>query len=74
MVKIGDTVRIKDNLCEELTRLEFEEGCVEMMRELIGRTYDEVFDIWEDEFDDNGQKYATVDLCVEIPLQCLDVL
>lgn len=63
MVKVGDTVQIKDNLCEELTALGFEESCVEMMKELIGNTY-EVFCIWKDTLNNSEQEYATVDMCV----------
>lgn len=71
MVKVGEKVIIKDNLTEELTKLEFEDGTVEMMKELIGSKY-EAYTIWTDKW--TGQQYATVDLCVEIPIQCLEVI
>ena len=41
------------------------------MKSIIGAEY-EVYSIWEDKY--SKQKYATVDLCVEIPLQCLDII
>lgn len=72
-ISVGSNVIIKENLCEELTKLDFMEETVDMMKELIGHTY-EVFDIWEDEFNNNNQKYVTVDLCVEIPIQCLELV
>ena len=34
-------------------------------------TEQEVFALWKDE---DGQEYATVDLCCEIPIQCLKVI
>lgn len=39
------------------------------MEELIGGNYF-VYDMWVDE--QTGQEYATVDLCLEIPMQCLE--
>ena len=69
MIKVGDSVTVKDNLVEELSKLEFEDYVIETMKELIGNNYF-VYDIWIDE--DNRQRYATVDLCLEIPIQCLE--
>ena len=66
MFQKNDKVIIKENLLDELRKLGFTEDCILLMTELIGQEFT-IFDIWEDE----GQKYATVDLCVEIPLQCL---
>ena len=41
------------------------------MHERFANTEQEIFDLWEN---DDGQKYATVDLCCEIPVQCLEVI
>ena len=70
MIKINDTVIIKDNLTEELMKLDFEEYCVENMKELIG-TIQTVYSLWVDE--DTNQQYTSIDLCVEIPVQCLEI-
>ena len=71
MIKVNSKVIIKSNLCDELEILEFDKYDIASMRELIGTTQ-KVFAIWEDE--DSKQKYATIDLCMEIPLQCLEEL
>ena len=69
MIKIGDSVVIKENLVEELIKLEFDDHIIEMMKKLIGNKYF-VYDIWNDK--QTNQEYVTVDLCLEIPIQCLE--
>lgn len=71
-MKIGDKVRVKDNLKEELLRLAFGEATSEGMAERFAGTEQEIFALWTDE--ESGQKYATIDLLCEIPVQCLEVV
>lgn len=69
-MKVGDKVIVKDNLESELRRLTFyEETCVSMAERFVG-TEQEIFALWKNE---DGQEYATVDLCCEIPVQCLSL-
>ena len=71
-MKIGDKVRVKDNLKEELLKLTFGEATSEGMAERFTGTEQEIFALWTDE--ESGQKYATIDLLCEIPVQCLEVV
>jgi hypothetical protein len=41
------------------------------MSEAFVGTEQEVFALWKNE---DGQEYATIDLCCEIPVQCLEVI
>lgn len=71
-MKIRDSVIVKDNLKSELKRLTFDEiTCEDMAEKFIG-TKQEIFDLWIDE--ESGQEYATIDLCCEIPVQCLELV
>lgn len=72
-MKIGDKVIVKNNLREELRKLKFDETTCEAMEERFVGTICEVFNLWKSESED-GQEYATVDLCCEIPIQCLEVI
>lgn len=70
-MKVGDRVIVKDNLESELRRLTFhEDTCVSMAEHFVG-TEQKIFALWSN---DDGQEYATVDLCCEIPVQCLEVM
>ena len=71
-MKVGDIVIVKDNLEEELLKLEFDEITSESMAERFVGTKQEIFQLWTDK--DSGQEYATIDLCCEIPIQCLRVV
>lgn len=68
-MKIGDIVIVKNNLEEELLKLKFDEITSKSMAERFVGTKQEIFQLWTDE--ESGQEYATVDLCCEIPVQCL---
>lgn len=69
-MKVGDKVIVKDNLESELRKLTFhEETCIAMAESFVG-TEQEVLALWTN---NDGQEYATVDLCCEIPVQCLEV-
>lgn len=70
-MKVGDKVIVKDNLEEELIKLTFWEETAKGMAERFVGTKQEIFALWTD--DESGQEYATVDLCCEIPVQCLQV-
>ena len=70
-MKVGDKVIVKDNLESELRRLTFRESTCERMAERFIGTEQEVFALWTNE---DGQEYATIDLCCEIPVQCLEVI
>lgn len=71
IVKVGNKVIVKANLEEELRKLTFDEFTCKHMAEHFVGTEQEVFALWKNE---DGQEYATVDLCCEIPVQCLDVI
>ncbi len=68
-VKVGDVVIVKDNLKQELIKLTFDDITAEGMAERFVGTKQKIFQLWADE--ESGQEYATVDLCCEIPVQCL---
>lgn len=70
-MKIGDKVIVKNNLREELRKLKFDKTTCEAMEERFTGTICEVFNLLKSE---DGQEYATVDLCCEIPVQCLEVI
>lgn len=70
-MKVGDKVIVKDNLESELRRLTFHEStCTSMAEHFVG-TEQEVLALWTN---DDGQEYATIDLCCEIPVQCLEII
>ena len=69
-MKVGDKVIVKNNLENELRRLTFDEGICKNMSKRFVETEQEIFSLWTDV---DGQEYATVDLCCEIPVQCLEV-
>lgn len=56
---------VLNNLSNVLKSLEFENpNCLDYIWKEI-----EILDIWEDEW----TKYATIELCCEIPLECLEI-
>jgi hypothetical protein len=68
-MKVGNKVIVKDNLEEELIKLTFDKSTAKEMANRFVGTKQEIFALWTDKED--GQEYATVDLCCEIPVQCL---
>ena len=68
-MKVGDLVIVKANLKEELIKLTFDKTTAESMANQFVGTKQEILALWTD--NDDGQEYATVDLCCEIPVQCL---
>lgn len=71
MFKVNDRVKIKDNLIEELSKLNFDSYILKNFSIYIG-TKQTIHDIWKDE--GTNQEFATIDLCVEIPIQCLELI
>lgn len=70
--KVGDKVVVKDNLADKLRELTFyEDTCVDMHDRFAGTTQ-EIYALWTD--DSSGQQYATVDICCEIPVDCLELV
>jgi len=69
--KINDKVLIKDNLLVELLRLEFTEETAKSFSKKFTGKKKKIYDIWTDK--DSEQQYATIDLCCEVPLQCLEL-
>jgi len=68
-MKKGDIIIIKDNLEKVMNDLGFDPEESKRFSELYSGTQQTIFTIWADS---DGQKYATIDLCVEIPLQCCE--
>jgi len=71
-MKVGDKVVVKNNLKEELLNLTFSNEISEVMEKHFVGTEQKIFALWTDK--ESGQIYATVDLCCEIPIQCLDII
>ena len=63
---------IKDNLEEELTKLGFFDTTIKNMCNKYVNKIVKIYDTWVDK--DFNQEYATIDLCVEIPVQCLEYI
>lgn len=66
-MKIGDRIKIKNNLKEECEKLG-----MELHNDFYSKwtgTEQEILDIW---YQDDEQEYITVDICVEIPSQCCE--
>ena len=69
--KVGDKVKVKNNLKDVLLGLTFAQSTSDNMQENFAGTTQEIYNLWTDE---DGQEYATVDLCCEIPVQCLELI
>jgi len=67
MILKGDKIRVKDNVVSELLNLGFEESSSKSMK-MFENTEQTAHDVYEHK----GQTYITVDLCCEIPLQCVE--
>lgn len=70
-MQIGDRVLIEDNLEEVMKDLGFDDCVAERAASLYPGQIFTAHDIWED---DDGEKFVTIDLCVEIPVQCCTVV
>ena len=70
-IKSGDIVRIKDNLRSTLEDISFDKQSIDRICKLIGEEC-EVLDTWTDT--DLHMDFITVDLCLEIPTQCVELV
>jgi hypothetical protein len=79
-IKPGDVIRVKENVKEELDRLEFEEtDTEEIVKNCQGKTF-KVLDVWFDEdtnfrgivLEGSNEWFVTIDLCVEIPINACE--
>jgi hypothetical protein len=66
---IGNEVRVLPNLPEELKKLGF--AAFDCLNGLIGQTCS-ICDLHQDDDINPDQWYATVDICQEVPIQCLE--
>lgn len=72
MIKVGDTIRIKENLKSELRRLDFEEYIISSFaEEWTGKTC-EALAVWPE--DDTQEQYVTVEMCCEVPIAACELL
>lgn len=71
-MKVGDKVKVKENLPKVMREIGFEESCIKRFCRQFVNTTQEIFRIWHS--DESNTDYATVDSCCEIPLQCLEVI
>lgn len=65
----GSRVKILPNLPVVLKSLGFESDAITRVLKFVN-TEQKALALWSD----SGQEYVTIDLCVEIPVQCLEVL
>lgn len=74
IIKQGDTIRIKENLMEELIRLGFKkdemEGFVKVWK---GKTAT-ALDVYTDNDNGTNEIFVTVELCCEIPLTACELV
>lgn len=71
MLNIGQKVIVKDNLYSELIKLRINKKSSELIHNEYVGTIQHIYHIWkDDEIED--QYWATIEMCVELPLQCLE--
>lgn len=69
-MKKGDKVIIKDNLDYHMKRLGYDNKLInDFVNRFVG-TKQTVYDIWKDD----NETYVTIDMCVEIPIECCEVI
>jgi len=66
----NDMIVIKDNLEEVMNKIGFDPEESKRFGKLYSGTMQTALTIWTDH---DGQEYVTIDLCVEIPLQCCEL-
>lgn len=71
-MKVGDKVKVKENLPKVMRDLGFIKEEIPDFCRRFGKTTQEILPIWHDE--DTNIDYATVDLCCEIPMECLEIV
>lgn len=65
----GSRIRILPNLQEVMNELEFEPATARAFAARFAGTEQTAYDIWTG---DEGQRFVTVDLCCEVPIQCCE--
>lgn len=66
----GDTIRVLGTLYERMVAIGFEKNACDTFRtKYTGRTF-QALDVWQDD----GQWYVTIEMCVEIPAECCQKL
>ena len=69
MINKDQKIKIKDNLVSELLKLGFEKTSAESMKIFEG-TEQIAYDVYEEE----GNRYVTIEMCCEIPEQCCEAI
>lgn len=69
LITKGQKIRINPNLQEELNKLGFDPGEARAFAARFAGTKQTAHDIWTG---DEGQRFVTIDLCCEVPIQCCD--
>ena len=69
-MEVGDKIRIKFNLLHEMKRLEFDDDIINSFCTKYSGTIQKILAIWSD----GDQEYVTIDLCCEVPIQCIEVV
>ncbi len=67
-IKPGDTISILSSVGVELKKLGFHPQIYHSFWMRLTGTKQTAYCVWEDE--ESKQTYVTIDLCVEIPIQC----
>lgn len=71
MIKVGDIIRIKDNLESELKRLDFEEYTISAFSQEWTGKICEALAIWTE--DDTKEQFVTVEMCCEVPIAACEL-
>ena len=71
MIKKGDKVKINNTLKSEMKKLGFDDNIINTFCKRFVNTEQTVYTVWND---DDGQAYATIDMCCEVPIQCCDLI
>jgi len=72
---LGHRVEIKQNLKSVLEKLHFDADAIERVSDFVGDKHPDIGEplkalaIWKDKI--SGTTFVTVDMCVEIPIQCV---
>lgn len=73
-IKVGDKVKIKSNLRAELSRLRFIPTAIDKtVDRWQGKTL-EALDVYIDKDNGTNEYFVTVELCVEIPINCCELV
>lgn len=70
MLKVNQKVIVKNNLYDELVKLGISKYSARNLHDEFVGTKQNIYHIWKDDEDEN-QYWATIELSVEIPVQCL---